>query len=111
MIHPLDPGAPLKHANGFEYSEAERLKFFQDVEKTVRNYYRGHRVNHYAQMLTVGDQLDMLWHELNKTGTISKEGEWFKAVCAVKAKHPNDDSEYQRAVEQVAQLRKSIQEK
>lgn len=111
MVHPLDPGAPLRHANGTDYSEAERLEFFQNVEITVRNYYRKHRESHYAQVLTVGDQLDMLWHELNKTGTISKEGEWFKAVSAVKTMHPSDDSEYRRAVEQVAQLRKSKQEK
>jgi len=33
---------------------------------------------------TIGDQLDMIWKELNETGTLSKNGEWFNHVKRVK---------------------------
>lgn len=38
----------------------------------------------------VGEQLDMLWHELNNTGTISVDGEWFSHVKEVKESLPKE---------------------
>ena len=35
-----------------------------------------------------GDQLDMLYKEIRDTGTISKEGAWFKHVTEAKAATP-----------------------
>ena len=35
-----------------------------------------------------GDQLDMLYKEIQDTGTISKEGAWFKHVTEAKAATP-----------------------
>lgn len=105
MSHPLDPGAPLRHADGSEYSEAERQTFFENVEQRVRNAYQDERANHYIARLTVGAQLDMLWHELDQAGVISKDGAWFNAIKAVKEAHPKDDSAYQKAVADVAALK------
>lgn len=106
MAHPLDPGAPLKHANDKDFTEEERLVFFQNVELKVREYYKEKRLDHYQNFLTIADQLDMLWHELNETESISKNGAWFKSIESVKKMHPKDDSEYQRAVDQVKEIRK-----
>jgi hypothetical protein len=105
MTHPLDPGAPLRHADGTAFSDAERQAFFENVEQRIRNRYRDNRNNHFVTDLTVGDQLDMLWHEVNDTGTVSKNGEWFNAVKAIKEAHPNDDSAYNEAVQHVAEMR------
>ena len=107
MRHPLDPGAPLRHADGSEYSEAERQTFFENVEQRLRYTYREERANHYVARLTVGEQLDMLWHELDQTGVISKDGAWFKAIKAVKEAYPNDDSAYQKAVADIAALKEA----
>lgn len=38
-----------------------------------------------------GDQLDMLFHELNNTGTISNTGPWATHIASVKAAIPKDD--------------------
>ena len=108
MTHPLDPGAPLRHTDGTDFSVAERQAFFENVERKVRLYYRDNRLNHFGQMLSVGDQLDLIWHEINTTGTVSKDGAWFNAVKAAKDAHPKDDSAYQKAVADVAAIRQQI---
>lgn len=105
MTHPLDPGAPLRHADGTDFSDAERQAFFENVEQRVRGYYKDERANHYATDLPVGEQLDMLWHELDQTGSISKDGAWFGAVKAVKEAYPNGDAAYQKALADVAALK------
>lgn len=105
MTHALDPGTPLRHADGTDFTDAERQAFFENVEQRVRNSHRDGRSNHYISQLTIGDQLDLLWHEVNATGTVSNTGEWFNAVKAVKEAHPKDDSAYNLAVQQVAAMR------
>lgn len=40
-----------------------------------------------------GAQLDMLYHELRTTGTISNTGPWFTHISAVKTNIPKDDPE------------------
>lgn len=32
----------------------------------------------------IGEQLDMLWHELNQNGTITNEGNWFNKIKSIK---------------------------
>ena len=105
MTHPLDPGTPLHHTDGTGFSDAERQAFFENIEQAVRNSYKNARANFYSQQLNLGEQLDLLWHELNSAGTISKDGAWFNAVKAVKDAHPKDDSAYQKAVADVAAIR------
>jgi hypothetical protein len=36
----------------------------------------------------VVEQLDMLWHEINTTGTISENGDWFNTIKEIKDNHP-----------------------
>jgi len=106
MTHPLDPGAPLRHPDGSDYSETERQAFFEQVEKSVRESYKNERAAFYSQQLCLGEQLDLLWHELNDTGAIAKDGAWFNAIKAVKEAHPKDNSAYQKAVADATELRK-----
>jgi len=37
---------------------------------------------------TIGNQLDMLWHELNQSGSLSTNGEWFQSIQSVKDEFP-----------------------
>jgi hypothetical protein len=39
---------------------------------------------------TIGEQLDMIWHEIENTGTISDVGEWFTHIKNVKESLPKD---------------------
>lgn len=56
--------------------------FAENAYKIARNLaYKSH-----------GDQLDMLFHELNTTGTISNTGPWFTHIASVKANIPKDDA-------------------
>ncbi len=43
------------------------------------------RMNNYP---TIGNQLDMLWHELNASGSISTDGTWFQSIQEVKQQFP-----------------------
>jgi len=36
----------------------------------------------------LGEQLDMLWHELNASGSISTDGTWFNTIKDVKETNP-----------------------
>jgi hypothetical protein len=47
--------------------------------------YDAMRRNNYPRL---ENQLDMLWHELNTSGSISSTGEWFQTVQTVKNTHP-----------------------
>ena len=47
--------------------------------------YESRRINLYPQ---ISEQLDMLWHELNTSGSISADGTWFNAIKTVKDEHP-----------------------
>ena len=47
--------------------------------------YNFSRMNNYP---TIGNQLDMLWHELNNSGSLSTGGEWFNSIKEVKDNNP-----------------------
>ena len=47
--------------------------------------YDANRVNSYP---TIGNQLDMLWHELNQSGSLTTNGEWFNTIKEVKDNNP-----------------------
>jgi len=38
----------------------------------------------YREYPEIGEQLDMLWHELNQNGTITNEGNWFNKIKSIK---------------------------
>jgi hypothetical protein len=82
MIHPLDDGTELINPlDGTPYTEIQRYGFYEGLEQVINTQYQRDREQIYPK---IGTQLDMLWHELNTTGTISKDGEWFNAVKEVK---------------------------
>ena len=39
---------------------------------------------------TIGEQLDMIWHELDSNGTINADGEWFKHIKSIKESFPKE---------------------
>jgi hypothetical protein len=47
--------------------------------------YDSQRINSYP---TIGNQLDMLWHELNQSGSLTTNGEWFNSIKEVKENNP-----------------------
>lgn len=38
----------------------------------------------------IGEQLDMLWHELHVNGTLTNSGDWYKSIQAIKNKYPKE---------------------
>ena len=61
----------------------------QDQKKYRLKNYRFHRENACPQ---IRDQLDMIWHELDETGTLSKGNEWFLACKSVKERFPKPNA-------------------
>jgi hypothetical protein len=47
--------------------------------------YVDKRKNKYPE---IGNQLDMLWHELNNSGSLSTGGMWFNTIQQVKENNP-----------------------
>ncbi len=47
--------------------------------------YTALRMTNYPQ---ITEQLDMLWHELNTSGSISTNGSWFQSINEVKTQFP-----------------------
>jgi hypothetical protein len=54
----------------------------------AENAYKIARQIQYGDL---GNQLDMLWHELNTSGNISTTGTWFQHIASAKANIPKDD--------------------
>jgi len=78
-IHHLLQGEPQE--SWVEYIPPAEFALPQLFE-TPYNVKRAHS---YPQL---GEQLDMLWHELNTNGSISVNGDWFNAIKEVKEAHP-----------------------
>jgi hypothetical protein len=77
-IHWLIQGEPEEG-----WVEIEDEPFTPDPNYVVPYGFR--RMNEYPSL---GNQLDMLWHELNTSGSISADGTWFNAIKTVKDEHP-----------------------
>jgi hypothetical protein len=77
-IHWLLQGEPQE-----DWIEIEDEEFIPDPNYVMP--YNFNRMNAYP---TMGDQLDMLWHELNASGSISTDGTWFNAIKEVKDTNP-----------------------
>lgn len=58
------------------------------IEYNKSMEYRVVRKNEYP---SIGDQLDMLFHELETDGSISVDGEWSEAIKEVKEAHPKPE--------------------
>ena len=65
----------------YHYIDGEFVKKVFEVNVDVE------RISAYK---TVGEQLDMLWHELESNGTISDIGEWFTHIKNVKENFPKE---------------------
>lgn len=55
------------------------------VAAPIETQYDAKRAMAYPQLT---QQLDMLWHELNSSGSVSTSGEWFTTIKAVKDQYP-----------------------
>jgi hypothetical protein len=40
----------------------------------------------------INEQLDMLWHEVNTTGSLSDSGNWFNTIKEIKDNHPKPNN-------------------
>jgi hypothetical protein len=65
------------------------IEVFEDINQLPDpNYqipYDAQRMHSYP---TIGNQLDMLWHELNQSGSISTSGSWFQSIQSIKDEFP-----------------------
>lgn len=52
------------------------------------NYVMPYDANRMHTYPSIGNQLDMLWHELNTSGSISTDGSWFQSIQQVKQQFP-----------------------
>jgi hypothetical protein len=52
------------------------------------NYVMPYDANRMHMYPTIGNQLDMLWHELNVSGSLTSNGEWYKSIQQVKQQYP-----------------------
>jgi hypothetical protein len=77
-IHWLIEGEPQK-----DWVEIIDEQFIPDPNYVIP--YGFSRMNNYP---TIGNQLDMLWHELNTSGSISTDGTWFQSIQQVKQQYP-----------------------
>ena len=86
MKHPLDDGTELINPiDGTPYSEDQRYGFFVGLQQVYDTQYQRDREHQYPKL---GAQLDMLWHELNESGSISINGQWFNTLKSVKDNNP-----------------------
>jgi hypothetical protein len=63
----------------------EDVDFLGQPDPFYRPPYDALRVVNYPNL---GEQLDMLWHELNTSGSISTNGSWFQSINEVKTQFP-----------------------
>ena len=86
MIHELDNGDPLlSPIDGTPLTENQRYGFYVGLAEHYATQYQRDRQQIYPSL---GNQLDMLWHELNQSGSLSTSGEWFQTIQQVKDSHP-----------------------
>jgi hypothetical protein len=52
------------------------------------NYVMPYDANRMHTYPSIGNQLDMLWHELNTSGSITTDGNWYQSIQQVKQQYP-----------------------
>jgi hypothetical protein len=85
MKHELDDDSILELPDGTPYTEDQRYGFFIGLAEHYGTQYQRDRQQTYPSL---GNQLDMLWHELNNSGSLTTDGEWFNQIKTVKENHP-----------------------
>ena len=68
-----------------EESDEMHAKWAASKREADGKIYQSERQEGYK---TIEEQLDMLWHELNTTGSITNTGDWFLHRQNVKTNHP-----------------------
>lgn len=71
------------------FENGEIIKF--DILQLPGFEEHGYKVARGIAYKSIGDQLDMLFKEIQATGTISNTGPWATHITAVKAAIPKDD--------------------
>ena len=78
-VHYLMKGEPM----------ADWVEFTPDANPILpENFEMPYNIKRMHAYSRIEDQLDMLWHELNNTGSISKSGDWFNSIKSVKDEFP-----------------------
>ena len=86
MIHTLDNGdLLLSPIDGTPLTENQRYGFYVGLAEHYATQYQRDRQQIYPSL---GNQLDMLWHELNVSGSLTSNGEWFNKIKEVKENNP-----------------------
>jgi hypothetical protein len=68
-----------------DFPEDFETKKQELIDAYNSNLYQKKRALEYPR---ITDQLDMLWHEINSTGSISSDGAWFQSIQEVKNNIP-----------------------
>jgi hypothetical protein len=86
MTHELDNGEPLlSPVDGTPLTEDQRYGFYVGLAEHYATQYQRDRQQIYPSL---GNQLDMLWHELNVSGSLTSNGEWYQSIQQVKEQYP-----------------------
>jgi hypothetical protein len=85
MKHELDDDSILELPDGSPYTEDQRYGFYVGLAEHYATQYQRDRQQIYPSL---GNQLDMLWHELNVSGSLSTNGNWFQSIQEVKQQYP-----------------------
>ena len=86
MTHELDNGEPLlSPVDGTPLTEDQRYGFYVGLAEHYATQYQRDRQQIYP---TIGNQLDMIWHELNTSGSITTDGNWYQSIQQVKEQYP-----------------------
>ena len=85
MKHELDDDSILELPDGSPYTEDQRYGFYVGLAEHYATQYQRDRQQIYPSL---GNQLDMLWHELNVSGSLTSNGEWYQSIQQVKQQHP-----------------------
>ena len=86
MIHELDNGEQLLiPVDGTPLTEDQRYGFYVGLAEHYATQYQRDRQQIYPSL---GNQLDMLWHELNVSGSLTSNVEWFNKIKEVKENNP-----------------------
>lgn len=60
----------------------------EEQEKFEKNEYKELRRKDYGN---IGDQLDMLYHDIQTMNTVDQRSSWYKKIKAIKDKYPKSE--------------------
>lgn len=99
----VDPGMEFEVHSNFQWVDVPDDTTIADTyleDGTIQKFdpisvpgfaENGYRVARSIAYKSIGDQLDMLFKEIQATGTISNTGAWANHIASVKSAIPKDD--------------------